>query len=422
MKFGRSHIFEHTAAGRRLLRRNFGLIGLNQFLGGFNLYFSIAIIYYAHITGSYAQAMMVFSFSAIAAFIFEIPTGVLSDTWGRRKTLIVGCIFDFAAVFSFWLGGTLSWEYAYLLLYLGGCFRGLGNALFSGNNYALLYETARSLKQTHRIGHILGKTNSMEQLGLVASGIIAFGLIWFGAQYHLLYTLTLIPIGVNIAIAYMVMEPGSKPLEGDHHNRVSPFMHFAQSFKYIWHHKDLRVMGIISSLINGLGMAAHDIMPKFISTLWPAWALPLYRLGQNGFGTLSFWISGVLVSKFSPLKSLMISSMCSGVLSFLAFGTSKVFSPFILYLTQIFWALERVAEQSLIQSRASSYHRSTIGSVFSFLSNIAIAVFSPLVGLLADHYGIKTALMIFSALSIFIALFYLPLLLKTHEQISRNAP
>lgn len=417
MKFERLHIFEHTAAGRRLLRRNFWLMGLNEFLGGFILYFSIAVLYYAHITGSYAQAMMVFSCAAIAAFLFEIPTGILSDTWGRRKTLILGCVFDFAAVFSFWLAGTLSWEYAYLLLYLGGCFRGLGNALFSGNNYALLYETARSLKQTHRIGHILGKTNSMEQLGLVASGIIAFGLIWFGAPYHLLYTLTLIPIGLNIAVAYMVVEPIAIPA-GDHHNHRSPFAHFVQSFKYIWHHQDLRTMGIISSLINGLGMAAHDIMPKFISTLWPAWALPLYRLGQNAFGTLSFWVSGVLVSKFSPFKSLIIASSCSGVLSLLAFGTSKIFSPFILYLTQVFWAWGQVAEQSVIQSRASAHHRSTIGSVFSFLSNIAIAVFSPLVGLLADCYGIKAALMIFSVLSIFIALFYLPFVLKNQGQDS----
>ena len=68
------------------------MLAVFNFLTDFDLFAPVAIIYFAKVVGSYAAAMSIFSIYMITAALFEVPTGIVSDKVGRRRTIILGSI------------------------------------------------------------------------------------------------------------------------------------------------------------------------------------------------------------------------------------------------------------------------------------------------------------------------------------------
>jgi MFS family permease len=50
----------------------------------------VAVLYFAHVTHSYTLAVSVLVVTRVAQGVFEVPTGVLSDRWGRVWCLRLG--------------------------------------------------------------------------------------------------------------------------------------------------------------------------------------------------------------------------------------------------------------------------------------------------------------------------------------------
>lgn len=113
-----------------MLERNIKLLTWFNFFTDFRLYYPIAILYFAQVTGSFALGMSVFGFTQLSQAFLEVPTGVFSDYIGRRKTVILGSIFATLAVVSYSFG--ITWA-----LFLGAFFEGLQRSFYSGNNDAL---------------------------------------------------------------------------------------------------------------------------------------------------------------------------------------------------------------------------------------------------------------------------------------------
>jgi MFS family permease len=80
---------------------NIRVLNWFAFLIDFRLYGPFAIIYFAQVSGSYTVGMAVFSVVSISSALLEMPTGILSDRLGRRKTVILGAFFGVLSVASF---------------------------------------------------------------------------------------------------------------------------------------------------------------------------------------------------------------------------------------------------------------------------------------------------------------------------------
>ncbi len=77
----------------------------------------------------------------LAEFLFEIPSGYISDRIGHKKMLVLAKIFMILAVLSFIHGGSL------IFFILGAIFTSLSFASQSGTRTAFLHETLVSLKK-----------------------------------------------------------------------------------------------------------------------------------------------------------------------------------------------------------------------------------------------------------------------------------
>src|SRR3989338_3380316 len=118
-----------------MVHKNIRLLTWFNFFTDLRLYAPIAIIYFAKVTGSYALGMSIFSIVYISSAFFEIPTGMLSDYLGRRKTVIMGAVGAVAYAIFYAIGGS------FWILAIGAIFEGLSRSFYSGNNDALLYDS-----------------------------------------------------------------------------------------------------------------------------------------------------------------------------------------------------------------------------------------------------------------------------------------
>ena len=72
------------------MTKNVRLLYLHNLLTDFRFQEAFIVIYFAKIVGSYASAMSVVALSTMVAALVDIPTGLLSDRFGRKKTIVTG--------------------------------------------------------------------------------------------------------------------------------------------------------------------------------------------------------------------------------------------------------------------------------------------------------------------------------------------
>ena len=120
-----------------IAKKNVLLLSLIQFFNQINFYSVIIILYFTDITGSYMLGMSIFSITTISTAILEIPTGILSDKIGRKKTIVIGSICSIVSNTILLLAKN------YNLLIIYALFSGLEKALFSGNNDAYVYDNLK---------------------------------------------------------------------------------------------------------------------------------------------------------------------------------------------------------------------------------------------------------------------------------------
>lgn len=82
----------------------------------------------------YTEAILLDSFSAFTAILFEVPSGVLADKMSRKKLLIIG---ESIVLVNFTL---LLFFNSYIIIAIGALLSGIGSACVSGTSEALVYD------------------------------------------------------------------------------------------------------------------------------------------------------------------------------------------------------------------------------------------------------------------------------------------
>ena len=385
------------------LHHNLRLMKWFNFFIDFKPYSPIAIVYFAQVTGSFASGLLVFSIFSIAISVFEIPTGIYSDKIGRRKTLILGAIASVVSLTFYAIGGT------FWMLVLGAIFAGFQESFFSGNNDALIYDSLAETKEQDTFHEHLGKINSMFQLGLGTSALLASLLV--GISLSFVFWVSVIPQVIALLIGLRLTEPKV------HFARESGnmYVHFREALKKFKENYKLRDLSLSSILKFGMGEVSHQFTPAFIVTVWPVWALGIYRSLCNLFAYIGSRCSGNILNKFSAFKVLLIGQVLSIAIDIGAVWYPGVWSPILISLTSISFGISLIALQALMHKEFSDKQRATMGSINSLFGNIFFAVFAYLFGLVADHLGMAQPIIITNLLLLSVVYLYWRLF-KNHQK------
>jgi MFS family permease len=311
------------------LAKNIKTLAIFNFLTDFSLLGPVAVLYFEKVTGSYASAMSIFSLALLSSAILEVPTGILSDKLGRRKTII---LWSLAGVFTslfYALGGS------YLMLALGAVMAGLARALFSGNNDAFLYDILKDEQKEKQYHEFLGKTSSLFQVALAVSSLL--GGVLASLSFSLLLWLSLIPKIVKLVISFRFQEPSTEVK-----TETNVFVHTKEALVKFIKNPKLRLLSLASIVSYGAGEAGFQFRAAFVRQLWPLWAVGLSSTLSFMGAALSFYFSGKVIKKMKEAAVLLLGKTYGFVINVVSLAAQSVLSPALMATTSVFYGVTHV--------------------------------------------------------------------------------
>ena len=225
------------------LRRNISLLYFINFFTDCIFFAPVAILYFAHVSGSFALGMSVFAIVTLSSAFFEIPTGIFSDFIGRKWTMTISSFIALMSTVAYAIGGS------YPMLVVGALLFGLLESLYSGNNDAFFYETVDSLGEKEKYPEYSGKLSSMFQFGLAFSAVVGGFFVFH--SYALLLWASVLPRIIVLVLTFFLIE--SKKRKTDSTNIYS---HLWTSLRHIHASPTLQNLTIVQSIRFAFGESA----------------------------------------------------------------------------------------------------------------------------------------------------------------------
>jgi MFS family permease len=387
--------------------RTIRLLGWFNFCNDFRIYGPVMVVYFAHVTGSYADGVLILAIAKIASSVFEVPTGVFSDAIGRKATMLAGqlanvlCIAAYAAAPSF------------ALLAVGAVLEGLSFSLFSGNNDAFLYDTLKDENLEGEFPEYQGRLSAMFQWALALSAAVA-ALVLLRFPFRTLFWLSLIPQIAGLFVGLFTVEPKRHGREIE----SNLFAHLGEAFAGFVRDWKLRDVSVASILGFALGEAKHMFSPAFFATLWHGWGLGVAGSLTHALAAIGFRASGAIVRRFRELPVLLWANAASIAIGITATAVPTVASPALSSASSLCFGPSVVAQSHLMQQAFTDRQRATMGSLVSLGGNLlyAVAVFA--LGWCADRIGPRYALLIAEVLTISVTLLYWRLFGRDRSRIT----
>ncbi len=369
------------------IRRNIFLFKLNCFFGDLWPLSALAIVYFEQITGSYATALGVFSIANIVQSLSEVPTGIISDKIGRRKTMITSASIFFLSFIIFALAGNLE-RGSFLIL--GGILWGIAEAFASGTDDALMYETMQQLRKEDKYDIIYARSRTFSQIGLATGALLAAIVTYFYSLNILAWVSTLPALG-QVVVTFFFVEP-STHLKED----ASSLKHFLAAWKDLCKNRKLQILATIQMLNKGIGYTAHRLEGVYFNMLIPTWLVNITRVIKQASGAISFSITPY-IRKLGFFKILLLSSIGNVLVRTIGIILNNFATPFIISFVNIFYGSEATAESSLLQKELSQKQRATMGSIVSLIGGLFAAVIYYIIGAIADIFSVYFAIVLLIA-------------------------
>ena len=384
------------------IRRNILLFKLYYLFASMWPLSVLAVVLFQQITGAYAFALGIFAISTVSQSIAEVPTGIISDKLGRKRTMIMSALFELMASLLFALSGTFVCKY---LLIVGGIVWGIAEAFASGTDDAFMYETMEELRKSDKYDILYARSKTFGQIGLGVGALIAALITYFYSVVALAWGSVIIDI-IPIFICLRFVEP--KIHNGED---CTSMKHFVIAIKAFLQNKKLRMLSTIQMLSHGVSFAGHRFEGAYFNMLIPTWAVNVARIIKQTCGAISFHVAPYF-RKFGFYQILVASTIGMTIIKSTAVILNNFATPFIQSCVNIFYGTASTAESALLQKELSPKQRATMGSIVSLFGGLLASVIYVLVGVVADMTSVWLAVVLLIASNLFISAGYYWMLKK----------
>lgn len=364
---------------RRGLESNIWKYYVFNFLQLFVFFGAIITVYFLDLGLSLLQISLISSVGWIVSLLFEVPSGIVSDFYGKKKTLIISSFAFFLWVL--FLG--ISKHYIFILL--AGFFGGIKLSFTSGSDSALLYDTLKDLKREDEHPKITGRVSSLFLIGTGISAIIGSTIAAY-TSIRVTIFLTLFVAFLSILVAFSFAEP--KMNKRDPSRKY--FSHLKESFNICKQNKKLYWLILLLSSINTLFATLFIYFQVFlvehpIDISLYGW-IYFVLLSVAAFSSYHY---GWVHKKFSDIRLLKIMSyVCALSVIGIFFAKSFLLFIFLFVILELIFGLFRPTSQHYINVEIASKYRATILSLVGFLAAVLKGLFQPISGFIGDIIGI----------------------------------
>lgn len=368
-----------------MIRRNIKLVKLSQFFSGMWPLSALLMVYFETITNSYTIATAVSSLALFIQAVLEIPTGVLSDKIGRKKTLLLS--------YTFYISAGLLWAWASVhdqisWLFCGSFLYGISNALLSGTDRALIYETMEELGEENNFDQFFSKSWMYRFLGYTFGSLFA-ALVTYYYPIKILAWLAVIPLACAMFITWFYIEPKRQKET----KIVNPFKHFREAFHLMISNKKLRIYLTMNMFSDGFAITMRRFDNVYFATLIPLWLVSITRTLKQFSGVIGFFFASSF-KRFGYLKVYFGCYFSSSSIRLIGLLLNNPLTPFLMSILNLFFGVSETAKTDLLQHEFSKNQRATMASIISLCSSLFSIIFMFAIGLLADAFSVWMALVI----------------------------
>lgn len=375
------------------MNKNIKLLSWFNFFVDFVFYAPVAVLYFAHVTGSYALGMSIFSVVRIFSALFEVPTGVFSDMIGRKNTVVAGACSSVLSVVLYAFGGS------YWMLFAGAILEGLGRSFYSGNNDALLHDSLVQTNAQEEYHRHFGKLNAFNGIG--SAIVAAVGGFMANISFGLVMWASLVPRIMLVVLALMIVEPKIHVEKS-----TNIFFHLKESLAQFRLNRKLRLLTIVSAMRTAIYEGAYTFRTAFVATLWPLWAVGFSNTISSIGAAISFFSSGKVIDRFGYKRVLVFEIIINRIINLSALIFPTVASPALMGTTSLTYGVTTTAVNAMLQKEFTPKQRATLGSLSSLFGSIAFSVVAVLLGYIGDRIGPAKALIIAHVSILTILFFY----------------
>jgi len=327
----------------------------------------------------------------LTGFLFEIPSGYLSDKFGHKKALIFARTAMIFSTACYIFASEIWW------FFLGTILLAIGSAFVSGTTTAFLHDTLTALGKNNQFASIMGKIRSVGFAIPIIFIIILSAVA--GLNFRIAFLIAFIIDIVGFITAVSIKSPPIKEQsikEIGHQNFFAVLREFISVGWLPFVIAGSIVSGIIFGATMGFKNPYQEILGFSIAMLGILWATS--RLCISALLIANGWIHKTFSFKqFILLRTLIfcISFFCIG----LASNMWLTAILFILITTTIF-GLSAAASQYHLEFIKKSSSKATLLSVIALITKLFIAGVALIMGFLVTKFCFQKAYLIIGILLI----------------------
>ena len=379
------------------VKRGLYLLRIGWFFHNFMLVAPVIVLVYTGRGITVGDFFLIQGIFKVAAFLFEVPSGYLSDCFSRRRVMILGAM---CAVLGL---SIIASAYGFWAIVSGEALLGIASALYSGTIEAYTYDL---LKRKRRQKHFLKEFGRIMAYGSIAAFVssLAAGFMYLAlGGAGLLWLQVLFTAMCVFAFVFL---PELLEVKRNVKNK-NAFADIIGITRKIHENKRIWTMILFPSVFGAFAVVLLWIMQPVMEVSNVPVALFGLYFGINQFSGILFAkyaykiydkIGAIYISAISIVSIIMAS-----IMGLVAMSTSNMF---IVYVACAIMApvpsirrLNNLQYNALIHRCVRSSERGTVLSARAMVTSLCGAVMLIVAKFLMDGYGIATTLVFLLVMS-----------------------
>lgn len=350
---------------------------------------------------------ILYSIREITNYVFEIPSGIFADHYGKKTELALCFVFYIASFIFFYIGGAF-WVFCIAMFLFG-----LGEAFRSGTHKAIIMEYLEEKDWFSLKGFVYGRTRSFSLIGSSISSFVSILFLLSLGNLRILFLICIVPYILD----FILILSYPKRFNQHHDIKVTYRGFLLLSFrqlKSIFRDKAVIKTVLSSSLFDAITKGIKDYIQPILLGIILVSQFTLIK-GFTMDNTLAVYLAviyGLLyilssaatrnvyrLKKFMPSTKLMNIFMDALGAAFLVLALFIQIEA--LYLIVILYFIIYVLKDArrpifvdAIGDIMKKNQRVTVLSIDSQLKALFMVIFAPLFGFIADTFSISVLFLI----------------------------
>ncbi len=350
---------------------------------GFMIIMPVIVLFFQDNGLSMREVFLLQSLFSVAVIALEIPSGYLSDRFGRRNSIVIGSLLTA-------LGYTVySVSYGFFGFLCAEILIGFGVSFISGSDSALLYDSLEELHRAPEYKKIEGRNGSLgmmsEGVASVLGGVIAIISLRFPMYCEAVVMWLVVPIALSL------FEPDRKQLTV----RGNPIADMLSLVRYALHdHAEIKWLSLYSSVVGASTLTMVWLIQPYLKEA----ELPIGYFGVvwavlMSIGAFFSWHAHS-IEAFLGKRNALLMLIGMPAFGYAILGLSgTLFGAVGIALFYVTRGVHNPVLSDYINGLVGSDIRATILSVKNLVGRVLFSIIGPVIGWMRDEYSLSLALL-----------------------------